>query len=53
VQGALQQWLGEVIAVEAVQIEANDAALRVSIQYVVRRSQMRQTAEFVRGGTGA
>lgn len=53
VQGALQQWLGEVIAVEAVKIEANDAALRVSIQYVVRRSQVRQTAEFVRGETGA
>jgi phage baseplate assembly protein W len=53
VQGALQQWLGEVIAVEAVQIEANDAALRVSIQYVIRRTQMRQTAEFVRGETGA
>jgi phage baseplate assembly protein W len=53
VQGALQQWLGDVIAVEAVQIEADDAALRVAIQYVIRRSQIRQTAEFTRGGTGA
>lgn len=52
VQGALQQWLGDVIAVEAVQIEANDAALRVAIQYIIRRSQIRQTAEFTRGGTG-
>ena len=48
VQGALQQWLGDLIQVEAVQVEADDAALRVGIQYVVRRSQERQVAEFTR-----
>lgn len=52
VQGALQQWLGDLIAVEAVQVEANDATLRVVIQYVIRRSQVRQSAEFTRGGAG-
>ncbi len=52
VQGALQQWLGDLIAVEGVQVEANEAALRVVIQYVIRRSQVRQSAEFTRGGTG-
>ena len=49
VQGALQQWLGDVIAVEAVQVEANDSKLSVSIRYVVRRTQERETAEFARG----
>jgi phage baseplate assembly protein W len=50
VQGALQQWLGDLILVEAVDVENDDAALRVHVQYVVRRTQERQVAEFVRGG---
>lgn len=50
VQGALQQWLGDLIAVESVQVEADEAALRVTIQYLVRRTQARQTAQFTRGG---
>jgi len=50
VQGALQQWLGNLILVEAVDVENDDAALRVHVQYVVRRTQERQVAEFVRGG---
>jgi hypothetical protein len=48
VQGALQQWLGELILVEAVRVEPSDAALRVTVQYVVRRSQQRQVAQFQR-----
>jgi phage baseplate assembly protein W len=50
VQGALQQWLGDLIQVEAVQVEAEDATLRVSVQYVLRRTQQRQAAQFTRGG---
>ena len=38
VQGALQQWLGELIVVEAVSVEAEDATLRVTVQYVIRRT---------------
>jgi phage baseplate assembly protein W len=53
VQGALQQWLGELIVVESVQVENDDATLRVAIQYMIRRTQTRQTAEFTRGGLGA
>ena len=47
-QGALQQWLGNLIQVEAVQVESEEATLRVTIQYVIRRSQQRQTAQFSR-----
>jgi hypothetical protein len=36
-----------------VQVENDDSTLRVSIQYVIRRTQARQTAEFARGGLGA
>ena len=50
VQGALQQWLGQLIAVEAVRIESEDATLRVTVQYVIRRNTERVTATFVQGG---
>ena len=48
VQSSLQQWLGDLIQVEAVQVNAEDAELRILVQYVVRRSQQRQTAQFQR-----
>jgi phage baseplate assembly protein W len=50
VQGALQQWLGELILVEAVDVENDDATLRVQVRYIVRRSQERRVAQFVREG---
>ncbi len=48
VQGALQQWLGDLIQVEAVQVESAEATLTVTVQYVIRRSQQRQVAQFSR-----
>lgn len=48
VQGALQQWLGDLIQVEAVQVESEESILQVTVQYVVRRNQQRQTAQFSR-----
>jgi phage baseplate assembly protein W len=50
VQGALQQWLGDVIQVESVQVTSQEATLQVLVQYIVRRSQQRQVAQFARGG---
>jgi phage baseplate assembly protein W len=49
VQGALQQWLGNLIVIESVDIEAVDSALHVEVIYTVRRSQNRQQASFTRG----
>jgi len=48
VQGALQQWLGDLITTESVIIESVDTALRVSGVYIVRRNHIRQHAEFIR-----
>lgn len=48
VQGALEQWLGDLIQVEAVEVESLDARLEVMVQYVVRHNQERQIAAFVR-----
>jgi uncharacterized protein len=47
-QGALQTWLGELIQVEAVQVTSEDSTLEVMVQYVVRRNQQRQVAQFSR-----
>ena len=52
VQGALQQWLGELIQVDSVQVESEDASLRVVVQYTVRRTQQQQVAQFASGGGG-
>ena len=49
VQGALQQWLGDLIQVEAVEVLSEDATLNVTVQYIVRRNQQRQVAQFTRG----
>jgi len=50
VQGALQQWLGALIVVEKVSVEAEEATLRVTVQYVMRGSGTRETQTFVQGG---
>lgn len=49
VQGALQQWLGDLIEVNEVQVESYDSTLQVSIKYTIRRSQQSQVAQFERG----
>ena len=48
VQGALQQWLGDLIKVEAVQVTNEDSTLQVVVQYTIRRNQQRQVAQFER-----
>ena len=50
IQGALQQWLSDVITVEAVEVEAHDGALLITVQYVERLSQQRGVAEIAAPG---
>lgn len=47
VQGALQEVMGELIRVEAVDIAAEEATLRITVQYVVQRTQQRQVVAIV------
>ena len=49
VHGALQLWLAEVIQVEGVEVESHEAELRVTVRYLVRRTQERRTDTFARG----
>lgn len=50
VQGALQQWLGDLIEVNAVSVESNDSTLSVTVQYIIRRTQQKMVAQFQREG---
>ena len=48
VQSALQQWLGDLVEVQAVEVARSDATLRVAVRYRVRTSAQPRTAVFVR-----
>jgi phage baseplate assembly protein W len=48
VQGALQQWLGDLIEAQAVDVSRDDSTLHIEIRYLTRRDQRQQTASFTR-----
>lgn len=48
VQGALQQWLGDLIMVEDVAVTPVDSAIEVKVRYLIRLTQERQVAQFRR-----
>jgi phage baseplate assembly protein W len=52
VQGALQQWLGDLIAVQAVEVEADEATLNVTISYLIRSTSQSQVHTFQRATGG-
>jgi len=47
-QGALQQWLGDFIQVESVQVTHENSELHITVKYIERDSGNRETAEFTR-----
>ena len=49
VQGNLQQYLSDLIEVNAVQVEAIDSALQVRVDYVVRRTSSARPSRFEAG----
>ncbi len=50
VQAALQEWLSDVITVEAVEVEARESALLITVNYLERRTQTRRMAQFTAPG---
>ncbi len=48
-KAALQQWLGNLIVVESVDVTSVEGTLSVTVAYTVRRSQQSQVAQFSRG----
>jgi phage baseplate assembly protein W len=49
ITAALQQWIGDIIQVSDVKVEAEDATLHVAVQYVIVRTQQQRSATFSRG----
>jgi phage baseplate assembly protein W len=50
VQAALQQHLGHLLLVKAVEVDNSDAALRVEVQYVLLRDQTTHSVTFAPPG---
>ena len=48
VQSELERWLGDLIQVEAVQVDSVDTQLIVTIQYLLQRTQERHVDRFER-----
>jgi phage baseplate assembly protein W len=49
IQGALQQYLADLIQVSSVQVDAVDSTLRVQVDYVLTRTQERRTTQLTAG----
>ncbi len=48
VQANLQRWLGDLIELQTLEVTSEDSTLSILIQYVVRRNNQRQVAQFTR-----
>jgi phage baseplate assembly protein W len=48
VQSGLQQWLGDRILIDAVEVLAEDSTLRITVQYRLRGVEGTRTDEFIR-----
>jgi phage baseplate assembly protein W len=47
-QANLQRWLGDLIELQALEVTSEDSTLSILIQYVVRRKNQQQVAQFTR-----
>ena len=45
-QASLEQWLGDIIDVQSLEVENEEATLRVSVEYVVKRTGATQIESF-------
>lgn len=51
IQAGLQQYLSDLIQVQSVAVENEDATLRITVQYTVLQSQEQRVAQVTAGGT--
>ncbi|OKH52982.1 hypothetical protein NIES2101_12925 [Calothrix sp. HK-06] len=49
-QAALQQWLGDLIDVQALEVISEDSRLQVFLEYAVKRTGEQRTEIFTRSG---
>ncbi len=45
-QAAIQRWLGDIIALESVDVESVDSSLTITVVYTIRQINQKQTATF-------
>ena len=48
VQSSLQEWLGNLILVDAVEVESIEERLNVTVSYIIRRTQQQRVEQFRR-----
>lgn len=47
-QAALQRWLGDVVEIQQLEVQAEENTLRIQLQYLIRNTNTVQTAQFQR-----
>jgi|SRR2546427_8134352 uncharacterized protein len=47
-QADLQRWLGDLVELQTLEVDSVDSSLLITIQYLVRRTNERQTTQFTR-----
>lgn len=47
-QAAIQRWLGDIIELRALDVQAVDSTISVNMTYAIRRTGLEQTASFSR-----
>lgn len=47
-QAAIQRWLGDLIELQALDVQSVDASLTIDVKYIVRRTSQARTARFTR-----
>lgn len=50
VQADLQRWLGDLIEIQELEVTSENSSLHILIQYLVRRNNEKQTAQFTLTG---
>lgn len=48
IQGELERWMGEIIDVDAVQVDVEESTMNIRVRYIVRENQQVQVAQFSR-----
>ncbi len=51
VKAGLQQWLGDVVEVQELNVTSEDSTLRLEVKYLVRRTEETRTETFIRSTT--
>jgi phage baseplate assembly protein W len=49
IQAGLQQWLGDVIEVQRVEVTSEEATLRVALDYLIRQTGEQRSESFLQG----